>query len=465
MKRKVKETEKSGVIEILRRTEGKTLEFKRNLSSPMRVMKTLVAFANTAGGKVVIGVDDKNHHVPGIKDALTMEERLANLITDSIAPMVVPEIEVLPWRRTQILTVTVHPGSTRPYYLKSKGPEKGVFVRVGSTNRQADKAMIAELQRVARLETFDELAMPEFNSEAIDFRVASELFSSVQKLSREGMKTLRLLTRHQGRWVPTIGAMILFGRDRLNIFPDAWIQAGRFSGIDRAHIDDHADFQECPILALEHAIKFVRSHIRRGAEIGAVRRSERWQYPPVAIREGIINAVVHADYSQSGAPIRVAIFDDRIEIENPGLLPFGLTVEEIYTGVSKLRNRVIGRIFRELGLIEQWGSGIQRILAACRETGIQEPLFEEIGTHFRVTLFSIQRVSAPVLDRVEQSIIDTLGKSRGLTTKGLAEQIGLSTRATRTRVLSLIKRGLVVEIGKSERDPKKTYHLTDKMKK
>jgi len=78
---------------------------------------------------------------------------------------------------------------------------------------------------------------------------------------------------------------------------------------------------------------------------------------PAALREAVVNAVVHADYSQSGSPIRVAVFDDRIEIENPGLLPFGLTIEEIQRGASKLRNRVIGRVFHELGLIEQWGSG------------------------------------------------------------------------------------------------------------
>ena len=84
-----------------------------------------------------------------------------------------------------------------------------------------------------------------------------------------------------------------------------------------------------------------------------------------------MNAIVHADYAQQGAPIRIALFDDRIEIENPGLLPFGLTIEDIMQGVSKLRNRVIGRVFHELHLIEQWGSGIQRMTAACQEAGLE----------------------------------------------------------------------------------------------
>ena len=90
-----------------------------------------------------------------------------------------------------------------------------------------------------------------------------------------------------------------------------------------------------------------------------------------------MNAVVHADYAQRGAPIRLAIFDDRLEEENPGLLPFGLTLEELPRGISRLRNRVIGRTFHTLGLIEQWGSGIQRMTAACRDAGLAPPTLDE----------------------------------------------------------------------------------------
>src|SRR5690606_30595320 len=119
-------------------------------------------------------------------------------------------------------------------------------------------------------------------------------------------------------------------------------------------------------------------HTLHGATIGRVRRKDTRNLPPVAIREAVINAIVHADYAQRGAPIRIAIFDDRIEIENPGLLPFGLTVEDLEEGISKLRNRVIGRVFNSLGLIEQWGSGVQRMMSACREAGLTPPVFEEL---------------------------------------------------------------------------------------
>jgi predicted HTH transcriptional regulator len=254
--------------------------------------------------------------------------------------------------------------------------------------------------------------------------------------------------------------MLLFGHDRERHFPDAWIQLGRFRGTNRTSIDDQQELHSYPVNALEEAIAFVRKHSLISAHIGAVRRTEHWTVPPAAVREAVINAVVHADYSQRGAPIRVSFFDDRLEVENPGLLPFGLTVEDLQRGISKLRNRVVGRVFHVLGLIEQWGSGIGRMNDACRDSGLAAPVLEEIGTRFRVTI-STERVSAPSLDEKDCAILDALKGDHGCLTSEVAEAIGLSTRATRTRLVRLIERGLVREIGTSPQDPKRRYFRTD----
>jgi predicted HTH transcriptional regulator len=272
------------------------------------------------------------------------------------------------------------------------------------------------------------------------------------------LETLRLLTTHQGHTVPTVGGMLLFGRERERYFPDAWIQAGRFAGRDKAKIVDGAEFRGLPVAAIDAAMAFIEKHSLHGAEIGKVRRMERWSLPPVAVREAVINAVAHADYAQRGAPIRVSIFDDRLEIENPGLLPFGLTVADLAHGISKLRNRVIGRVFHALGLIEQWGSGIQRMTAACREAGLQDPLFEEIATRFRTTIFTSQ-VNPPTLDVTDQAIVDRLSDGQGKLTSEIAAVIGLTSRATRTRLARLAGNGLVREVGSGPQDPKRRYFL------
>ena len=368
------------LLDALRRPEGKTLEFKRDLSSPDGLLRTVVAFANTAGGTVLVGVEDRTIHVRGIADPLGMEERLASLISDSITPRLLPDLEILSFRKTHVVAVHVFPSPTRPHHLTKAGPIAGTYVRVGSTNRRADDALIAEMQRFAQGQAFDECAMPELDSEAIDFRVASESFATLRRLGRRDLETLKLMTGHQGRKVPTVGGILLFGTDRLRHFPDAWIQVGRFSGIDRAVIADHAEVKGPLLPGIDAAIAFVEKHSTRGVDIGRLRGVERWSLPPAAVREAVINAVAHADYSQRGAPIRVAMFDDRLEVENPGLLPFGLTVADLPLGVSKLRNRVIGRVLHELGLVEQWGSGVQRMIAACRDAGLAAPVSRRSGS-------------------------------------------------------------------------------------
>ncbi len=444
------------LVDLLKRPEGKTLEFKRDLSTPEGALRTIVAFANTAGGTLLIGVEDKSGHVRGVRDPLDLEERLANLISDSIVPRLVPEIEILPWRRVNVVAVQVYPSPTRPHALKREGLEGGAYVRVGSTNRRADRDLLEELRRFARGEAFDEQPVPELDSEALDFRAASESFASIRKLACSDLETLRLVTAHQGRKVPTVGGLLLFGYEREQHFPDAWIQAGRFGGTDKSRIVDHVEIRSFPVFAIEEAIAFVQKHALHGAEVGAVRRKERWSVPPVAVREAVINAVTHTDYAQRGAPIRISIFDDRLEVENPGLLPFGLTVQDIQQGISKLRNRVIGRVFHALGLIEQWGSGIQRMTAASSEAGLAPPVFEEIATRFRVTI-PTERVRRPALDERDQAILDTLARGKGLATSEIAKSIGLTPRATRTRLAHLVGNGLVREVGTGPQDPKRRY--------
>ena len=440
----------------LRKPEGKTLEFKRDLSFPDRFLRTVVAFANTAGGTVLIGIEDRSGHIRGVAEPLALEERVANLICDSIMPRLLPEIEILSYRNTQLLAVQVYPSPARPHFIARAGLDASVYVRVGSTNRHADAELVAEMRRFASGESFDERPMPALDSEALDVRAAAELFAPTRKLTRRNLETLRLLAPHQGRLTPTVGGELLFGRDRLTHFPDAWIQVGRFDGTDKATIVDHADLKVPLIQAIDEAIAFVEKHALRGAAISGVRRRDRWNVPPAAVREALVNAVAHADYSQRGAPIRIAIFDDRLEVENPGLLPFGLTLDDLPLGVSKLRNRVIGRVLHELGLVEQWGSGVQRMLAACRDSGLPPPIWEEIGIRLRVTIRT-HRVDEVEVDSTDRTILDLLEEGDGRGTNEIAGVLGLSSRATRTRLARLVAQGLVREVGTGPKDPRRLY--------
>ncbi len=444
------------LTEILREPEGKTLEFKRDLSSRNPFLRSVAAFANTAGGTILIGIEDQPRRVRGVREPLALEERVTNLISDAISPQLLPDIELLRYRDRHLLAVRVHPSPNRPHHL-GPDPATGTYVRVGSTNRNADSELIAEMRRFANGESFDERPMPSLDSEAIDFRAASESFAEYQKLTQHDLDILGLRVTHQGHKVPTAGGVLLYGRDRLSHFPDAWIQAGRFRGTDRARIVDRTELKMMLADTIPAAVAFIERHMASGVEIGPVRRQPRWTVPPVAVREALVNAVAHADYSQRGTPIRVAIFDDRLEVESPGLLPFGITLEDLPRGVSKLRNRVIGRVFHELRLIEQWGSGVQRMIAACRDSGLAEPVWEEIGNRLRVTI-GTEPIGAATVDPTDKAILDALDSADGRRTRELADTIGLSSRATRNRLARLVERGLVVEIGSGPTDPKRRYH-------
>jgi len=351
--------------QLITMPEGKTLEFKRNLSSPNNILKTLVAFDNTAGGRLLISFEDKT-----------------------------------------LLRVEVYPNRSRPHWLKKEGPKEGVYVRLGSTNRKADRELIAELKRSVEGKSFDEQALPDGTVDDLDFDAATVCFERHRKLVKKDVESLRLVARHQGHLVPTVGGILLFGKDREMVFPDAWIQCGRFIGKDRADIFDHIDIHEHLPVAVERVMECLRKHAMRGADFSELRRKDVWNIPLSILREAVVNAIVHADYSQRGAPVRIAFFDDRIEIENPGILLPGLTLEDMLQGVSKIRNHVIARVFRELDLIEQWGSGVRRMFREAEALGIPEPEIIEVGMRLRFIVYLAESVVLPSEMRSSKNKVD-----------------------------------------------------------
>ena len=414
--------------------ESKTQEFKRDMSSPRPILKTLLAFANTAGGRLILGVDD-NRSVIGVEHPLDEEERICSLIADSISPRLVPNVELMTVEGKTVLVVEVFLSGLRPHYLNSEGPENGVYVRLGSTNRQADRELIAELRRTAEGIAFDELPMPELSADDLDLAAVKTLFHGDHNLEEEELLTLKLLTHEQGRVVPTKGAVLLFGKDRIRHFPDAWMQCGRFMGQDKAEIFDHIELHDHLPQVVESIMLFLKKHAMRGADISEIRRKDVWSIPLGILREVVINALVHADYSQRGAPTRIAFFDDRIEVENPGILLPGMTIEDMKQGVSKIRNSVIARIFRELGLIEQWGSGVRRIFKEAEEQGLPEPQIVEIGMRLRFIVplteqITVQaktgQVEAQVTPEVTPEVRRMLAVITGEMTRGeIQERLGL----------------------------------------
>ncbi len=166
------------------------MEFKRDLSSPDKVVKSIVAFANSGGGIVVIGVDD-DRGVRGVSHSLAVEERLASILSDSIEPLVRPGIAIAEVHGKAVLVIEVYPRQLIPHDVRRLGPEKGTSVRVGSTNRVADAPLRAELGRLGRGLAYDETPMPDFSVEDLDLQTVRELFASRRRMAGSDSRGVR----------------------------------------------------------------------------------------------------------------------------------------------------------------------------------------------------------------------------------------------------------------------------------
>jgi ATP-dependent DNA helicase RecG len=365
--------------------ESKTLEFKRDLSSLENILKTIVAFANTAGGIIIIG-KASDGALQGLKDVFKAEEMLANSIADNIRPTILPELEIATVQGKDLLVVKVSYWKA-PFFLKKEGMPKGVYIRLGSTSRPAGAELIVELQRSF---LYDQQALSELSKEALNTQQILSCFQAVKKeINEDKLRSLGIFSFSGARLVPTIGGLILFGKqeEREQLFPNARVRCARFQGETKSHILDRFDIEGTILDAVHEVPKFIARNTRLAAKIQSMQRIDIPEYPKIAVREALINALAHADYSIGGSHIQVAIFSDRLEILNPGMLPLGFTLEDLKAGVSRVRNRTIAKVFHQLQLMEEWGSGYKRMIDACHSGEYPEPKWEELGTSIRVTFY------------------------------------------------------------------------------
>jgi predicted HTH transcriptional regulator len=444
--------------QLLARDEGKTLEFKENSKPIQGIVQTAIAFANTAGGIILLGIKDGTKEVVGLDNILEDELKIANAIAASVSPLLIPSFQFSTWRHRDILIITI-PHSFGPYFLSSKGEEEGTFIRLGSTNRLADMRILAEIKRFKERIAFDQLPDCKHSLEDLDFELAKRLFDHTGKAFSKGTaKSFELLTEHQSKLYPSKGGLLLFGKNREDLFPDPLIRLARFEGINKTRVLDHLDLRSPLSVALDEILTFIRRNTSLGAVIKDIRRQDIPEYSPLVIREAVLNALAHADYSAMESPIHIAIFDNRLEITNPGSMPLGMSLEIALSGVSQLRNRVLGRVFRELRLTDQWGSGLNRMIDACLQNHIKPPKFEELGQFFRVTLYPRSTLPSPSV-HWHILIMEYLGRHESITAKIAQELWEISRRTATNRLKSMCEQGILVEISTGPRDPYKTFIL------
>ena len=389
----------------IQKGESKTLEFKQQLPKGQQIAKTLIAFANSSGGKLIVGVTDDRQLVGIQDDIFELQDKITSMIYELCAPQLAAQIYIENIDGVELLVVEVARGSLFPYYLKSVGREQGTYIRLGASNRVASPEHIQQLELQRLNISFDALANYQYPLEKLNLTVLEEAFKAADKtLTLEKMLNLQLVIEEQGQRYASHGLLILLGQ-----YEHVMTQCARFKGTNMSVFLDRKEYTGDLFSQIEQTEIFIKNHLSLRAEIRGLKRYDYLEIPENAIREALVNAYVHRDYSNFGRNIKVAVYDDLVNIVSPGGLPNGLTEADLLQGRSEIRNRVLARVFRELGYIEHWGSGLQRIKQMCEAENLPTPEFLETNDFFDVKLYR------PVIELVS----DTVGGTVSGTIEGL----------------------------------------------
>ncbi len=364
--------------------ESKTLEFKKTLPTVADLAKTIIAFANTSGGKLIIGVND-NREIIGLDDneIFSIQDKIASIIYDRCYPNILPEIYTANIEGRLILIIEIFRGNLLPYYLKPDGKNNGTYIRIGATNRKAEFENILELERHRSNISFDEEINYETEFDTLDLTPIKSKFAAIGKVCDSNkLKNLKLLKEENGKTYPSNALLILLGK-----FEHVTIKCSRFKGKTMDVFLDKKEYSGDLFTQLENAENFIKNHIHLRGEINGLQRIDTYEIPIVAIREALVNAVVHRDYSNKGRDIKVGVYDDIVNIVSPGGLPHAITEQNLTQGRSEIRNRAIAGVLKALNYIEQWGTGIKRIKSSCIQHDLQEPDIKETGDFVDVALY------------------------------------------------------------------------------
>lgn len=405
--------------------ESRTLEYKEKISSSF--LKTVSAYANYNGGKIIFGVDDDGV-VVGVEKPIDGCLRIENMINDSIDP--VPTFTLDPDMERKIIILTVEEGSEQPYLLKGKA-----YRRADSSTVEVDRTELKRLVLLGSNMSFDEMSAQDGE---LSFEVLEKHMKvlGIESLGRSELLTLDLMRKDSG--YTNAGAILADAND----FPG--ISAARL-GESISEFLDRRDFVGVSAVSqLEDALEMYRDHyvIER---VEGMTRNKVNLVPEEAFREAVANALVHRAWDIN-ANILIRMFADRIEVISPGGLPRGLTeTEYLNENVSILRNPILANVFFRLGYIEKFGTGVQRIRQAYERT--------MFGPEFKISDNAITVILPVVKDLLltddEQHVLALLGRSLVLSKTEVAQQCGFTASKTLRILNALVEKGLVQRTGNS----------------
>ena len=449
------------IRELIRQGESETLEFKRSLVLRDEIGTAISAFSNALGGVIMIGVTDSGE-ISGVDIGANTIENEASYIKRHTDPKIFPFIKVLEAGGKNIVAIEVEESNDKPVFFK-----KYAHKRVGKSNQRMSSSEMRRLahedkpklwwdERIcedAGLEDIDEEKVRWFLEKA---RFERRLEVSHDAPIRDTLEKLNLIKKNN----LTNAAILLFGKRPQSFFLQSKLRCARYKGTTPVDFIDMRVIEGNIIDQVEDAEKFARAHIKKAAKIVGFERLEVWEYPLNALREAIVNAICHRDYASS-SDITIGIFDDRIEISNPGTLPEPLTPDDLKRKHKSIpRNPLVANAFFLIRNVEQWGEGTNKIVEWCLEHGLREPDFEDIAGGFLVRFYApddiLSLIPEPgkinleelgLNERQIKALNRMVNEQEKFTVKKYAGYFNISNKTAIRDFKGLINTGFVIKIG------------------
>ena len=446
------------LIDIIHQGESDRLEFKKkpNVDSD-KWLRTVVAFANCRGGHILFGVDNDRTVCGLVGNLFAIRDSIANAIADACAPLPDTVIDIVNVEGCPIVSVEVLQGRKCPYYLKSQGDVKGVYVRYDATTRQADDATLQELRldgagigydavecRGLKLDDaeLEELCERLYN-EAIERSPSKAHRELVKRVTRSQLKKWGVIIERHGGDVPTNALALLTGSN----FLATSVKCAVFKGTDRSVFLDRHPINGSIIDLVNESYIWVLSKLNVGAHIEGLKRVDDYEIPPGAIRELIVNAILHRSYvGASSSSVSIAIYDDRLEITSPGGLPRGMTIKKMCEGHSECRNEVVAAVFQYMFFIENWGTGLLRVKSDLVTAGLPPLEIVDFGTSLRMIVKRRSGVEktpqkTPQKSSLRNRIWELLKEHPEMSSTELSEKLSVSVDTIREYIGKLKKDG------------------------
>ena len=416
--------------------EDKNTEFKREYVEDIK--KTLVAFANTDGGNLYIGIDDDGNAVE-VNNIDGVMLQVSNVIRDVIKPDLAMfcDVTVETVQDKKVVKITVNRGTARPYYLSAKGirPE-GVYVRQGASSVPASESAILSMIRETAGDSYEEARSL---IQELTFNEANIVFENKQIPFGEAQKRSLGLIGEDGTY--TNLALLLSDQCTHTV------KIAVFEGEQKTVFKDRREFCGSLLKQLNDAYQFIDQFNHTHAHTEGLYRVDKRAYPTEAIREALLNAIVHREYSFSASTL-ISIFDNRIEFVSIGGLARGISQSDILLGISIARNKKLADVFYRLHLIEAYGTGMPKIIEAYREYGL-EPHIEISDNAFKITLPNTNaavKETKVELTENEQGVLSVL--KEGIKSRPeIQKALGFSQTTTIVAIAALLDKGLIIKVG------------------